>query len=466
MLAAKGIKTAHFASKTARLHPGYRKLLEKSKPTAFAEGERRYHEEMRIRNEKKLNEELDKLEKEGLNKDWIMGKKQHKKSSRLEYLAEKDLPRKQVLSRMIYGKYYGELDRREKEDIDAQLKRISYGEPNMARKEDAEQHVKPLKSKHEIEIQEREYGFMAKKPLLARKPSIDELEQMSSELYGKPYANLNKHEKTDVDISTENRKSGKISWRYYFAARKPHEFIKGGLSSGKSPKDFNQDQLKKGIKVEMEHTTNPKIAREIAQDHLVEDKFYYTHLLAMEKKYEKKKPRKYMSYIPTYVAGDLPVIAGDAVGTAGAAVVPLIPIGVAAGAVYIGAKTIKKQVKKSKRKYKAEKPEEKPEENKEKKRGFLENALYATGIFKTPEQRIAITKMHIQAMKDSNDRFLKMEAERKAEEAKRPKYDEFEDEDYDEDVIFVPVVPIHEVEETEKEKMERLGKQIRRDYGF
>lgn len=42
-------------------------------------------------------------------------------------------------------------------------------------------------------------------------------------------------------------------------------------------------QLKKGIKVEKEHTSNDKIAREIALDHLGELPDYYTRLSKMEK---------------------------------------------------------------------------------------------------------------------------------------------------------------------------------------
>jgi hypothetical protein len=43
-------------------------------------------------------------------------------------------------------------------------------------------------------------------------------------------------------------------------------------------------QLKIGIKIEQEHTTNPEIAREIALDHLGEDPRYYTKLKKMESK--------------------------------------------------------------------------------------------------------------------------------------------------------------------------------------
>jgi len=38
-----------------------------------------------------------------------------------------------------------------------------------------------------------------------------------------------------------------------------------------------------GIKVEMEHTTNPVIARTIAKDHLDEYPDYYTRLTKMER---------------------------------------------------------------------------------------------------------------------------------------------------------------------------------------
>jgi hypothetical protein len=60
--------------------------------------------------------------------------------------------------------------------------------------------------------------------------------------------------------------------------------IPGGLADKKSPKDFDKEQLAKGMKVESEHTSDPKIAREIAMDHLTEDKDYYTKLEKIEKK--------------------------------------------------------------------------------------------------------------------------------------------------------------------------------------
>ena len=60
------------------------------------------------------------------------------------------------------------------------------------------------------------------------------------------------------------------------------EKIPGGLSSGKNPEDFDQDALEKGIKVEMEHTTDREFAQEVAMDHLTEDKEYYDKLEKIE----------------------------------------------------------------------------------------------------------------------------------------------------------------------------------------
>lgn len=44
------------------------------------------------------------------------------------------------------------------------------------------------------------------------------------------------------------------------------------------------DQIEKGMKVEKEHTSDEKLAREIALDHLLEMPDYYDKLEEMEKK--------------------------------------------------------------------------------------------------------------------------------------------------------------------------------------
>jgi hypothetical protein len=80
------------------------------------------------------------------------------------------------------------------------------------------------------------------------------------------------------------------------------DFIPGGLSSNKKLTDFAtkynttidiiKEKIKNGIKVEMEHTTDVRIATEIAKDHIWEDLNYYTKLKKVENgvKSEMAKP--------------------------------------------------------------------------------------------------------------------------------------------------------------------------------
>jgi hypothetical protein len=58
--------------------------------------------------------------------------------------------------------------------------------------------------------------------------------------------------------------------------------LKGGLADNIKTSEFSKSQLKKGIKIEREHTTNAKIAQEIAEDHLMENPKYYDALEKME----------------------------------------------------------------------------------------------------------------------------------------------------------------------------------------
>jgi hypothetical protein len=82
--------------------------------------------------------------------------------------------------------------------------------------------------------------------------------------------------------------------------------IPGGLASGKTMKDFLKkynaneyyansqmanhikEKIKQGVKVEMEHTTDPKVAFEIAKDHVWEDLNYYDKLAKVEEYVDKK----------------------------------------------------------------------------------------------------------------------------------------------------------------------------------
>ena len=59
-----------------------------------------------------------------------------------------------------------------------------------------------------------------------------------------------------------------------------------GLSAGRALSTFPQAALRQGTRVEMEHTTDPEVARRIAADHLVESQDYYTALAHMERDLE------------------------------------------------------------------------------------------------------------------------------------------------------------------------------------
>ena len=64
---------------------------------------------------------------------------------------------------------------------------------------------------------------------------------------------------------------------------KESEYLPGGRAEGKSSRIFPKGQLRMGRRVEMEHTRNPRVAEEIAKDHLAEFKDYYTRLAQMER---------------------------------------------------------------------------------------------------------------------------------------------------------------------------------------
>lgn len=75
---------------------------------------------------------------------------------------------------------------------------------------------------------------------------------------------------------------------------KAKDKISGGLADGETIESIAKHHkvkeavialaLKEGMKVELEHTSDKKIAKEIALDHLFEDAEYYTKLKKVEKK--------------------------------------------------------------------------------------------------------------------------------------------------------------------------------------
>lgn len=63
----------------------------------------------------------------------------------------------------------------------------------------------------------------------------------------------------------------------------------GGLAAGRSPGDFDARQLASGTRVELEHTSDPKLAEKIAMDHLVEHPDYYEALAVMEAQLQQRR---------------------------------------------------------------------------------------------------------------------------------------------------------------------------------
>lgn len=62
--------------------------------------------------------------------------------------------------------------------------------------------------------------------------------------------------------------------------------LPGGLADDKTPDDFDPEQVLKGLKVEMEHTNDRKLALEVALDHLVENPTYYDDLALIEPEHD------------------------------------------------------------------------------------------------------------------------------------------------------------------------------------
>jgi hypothetical protein len=73
------------------------------------------------------------------------------------------------------------------------------------------------------------------------------------------------------------------------------EKIPGGMAEEKTNKDFPKLKILQGRKVEMEHTSSPQIADEIARDHLSEDPNYYDKLKTIETKKSEPLMKPYTS---------------------------------------------------------------------------------------------------------------------------------------------------------------------------
>ena len=78
------------------------------------------------------------------------------------------------------------------------------------------------------------------------------------------------------------------------AKKKVKDQVPGGIGDGRPDSDFDPKQLSKGIEIEVEHTKDKDLAKEISKDHLTELPNYYindkgeSRLKVMEQEAEKE----------------------------------------------------------------------------------------------------------------------------------------------------------------------------------
>ena len=124
--------------------------------------------------------------------------------------------------------------------------------------------------------------------------------QYSGPLFSEPIKNTLFQPGTEMNVKTkpkggfvkeEEIEGGKGKDKSLMDLAKKH--TKDRMTQKQSPERIEkmyghlERQLKKGIKVEMEHTDNKKIAKEIVMDHLTEDPNYYNKLAKIHREGEK-----------------------------------------------------------------------------------------------------------------------------------------------------------------------------------
>jgi hypothetical protein len=106
----------------------------------------------------------------------------------------------------------------------------------------------------------------------------------------------NKEDKYSEEFVRESEDVDEYPLPDFFEDEDNKEQIKGGKAdnltiqelANKHNVELSQikKELKQGMEVEMEHTDDPKIALEIAMDHLSESPVYYEELAKMESKFK------------------------------------------------------------------------------------------------------------------------------------------------------------------------------------
>lgn len=138
----------------------------------------------------------------------------------------------------------------------------------------------PFKS----EAQHRKFRAMLEDGEISQK-TFDEMMRETKKKHGKKNPIKSLPEKVD----NEKNSSAKLTDDFKLVfAQYMNQNLDGGLADDKEPSDFNKKQLRKGTKVELEHSDDRAKAKEIAMDHLEEHPDYYKALEKMENKLEKK----------------------------------------------------------------------------------------------------------------------------------------------------------------------------------
>jgi len=114
--------------------------------------------------------------------------------------------------------------------------------------------------------------FKPKRQIPKKKKKPDSVVKLDEDEFQEPDFDTMGMEQDDMELDTQVDDIEQISQE----KEEIGDMLSGGLGDSKSPNEFSPEQIKLGIKVEMEHTDDPMIAVEIALDHLMEDPEYYT----------------------------------------------------------------------------------------------------------------------------------------------------------------------------------------------
>jgi hypothetical protein len=113
---------------------------------------------------------------------------------------------------------------------------------------------------------------------------------------------VEKEREREKIIDEENKKQNRENRFYNIDEKFINDKLKGGLGDNRPDSDFPAKELKKGIKVEMEHTNDPEVAKEVTKDHLTEfPKGYYEELDKMEKKLQTEQGVNIKDIKPTEI---------------------------------------------------------------------------------------------------------------------------------------------------------------------